>query len=161
MTKACCPGSFDPITKGHLDIIERACRAFDEVVVAVSEAPSDPKKQPLFSTDERLELISEVTSHLDGLKIEVFEGLLVDFCRQVGAQVLVKGLRAVSDFDYEMGMAQMNARMGIDTVFMATSPAFSYLSSSRMKEVVSLGGNINGLVSPVVEQRLKEKLLQP
>jgi pantetheine-phosphate adenylyltransferase len=158
MTKACCPGSFDPITKGHLDVIERAARLFDEVVVAVSEVPSTPTKHALFTIEERIELITEVASHVDGLKVGSFEGLLVKFCREVGADVVVKGLRAVTDFDYEMQMAQMNARMGIQTVFLPTSPEYSYLSSSLMKEVITLGGQITGLVPPIVEQRLLERL---
>lgn len=158
MTRACCPGSFDPVTNGHLDVIERAGRLFDELVVAVSESPSNPKKQPLFTLDERIDLISEVAAHVDGLKVTSFGGLLVEFCRQVGADVVVKGIRAVSDFDYEMQMAQMNARMGIQTVFLPTSPEYSYLSSSLMKEVASLGGDISGLVPAVVEERLLERL---
>lgn len=158
MTKACCPGSFDPITMGHLDVIERAGRLFDEVVVAVSEAPSSPKKRPLFDMDERIELIAEVTSHVDGLKVMSFDGLLVTFCQQIGADVVVKGLRAVTDFDYEMQMAHMNARMSLQTVFLPTSPEYSYLSSSLMKEVITLGGQITGLVPPIVEKRLLERL---
>ncbi|MEX2539937.1 MAG: pantetheine-phosphate adenylyltransferase [Actinomycetota bacterium] len=158
MTKACCPGSFDPITRGHLDVIERASTFFDGVIVGVSEAPSNPAKRPLFTTNERIELIRDVTSHVKGVEVTAFKGLLVEFCRQIGAHVVVKGLRAVTDFDYEMQMAQMNAKMGIETVFLPASPEFSYLSSSLMKEVVSLGGDINGLVPEVVEKRLKEKL---
>jgi pantetheine-phosphate adenylyltransferase len=158
MTTACCPGSFDPITRGHLDVIERATTFFDQVIVAVSEAPSNPAKRPLFTTNERIELIREVTSHLKGVQVTAFKGLLVEFCRGVGADVVVKGLRAVTDFDYEMQMAQMNAKMGIETVFLPASPEFSYLSSSLMKEVVSLGGDIYGLVPEVVEKLLKEKL---
>jgi pantetheine-phosphate adenylyltransferase len=159
MTKACYPGSFDPVTNGHLDVIERACRVFDEVVVAVSGSPSNPSKNALFTIDERMELITEATTHLEGIKAMNFHGiLLVDFCRQIGANAIVKGLRAVSDFDYEMQMAQMNARMGIETVFVAASPKYSFLSSSLMKEVVTLGGAVTGLVPDAVEARLKEKL---
>jgi len=158
MTKACYPGSFDPITNGHLDVIERACRVFDEVVVAVSGSPSNVTKHGLFTIEERLELLTEVTTHLEGLKVTSFEGLLVDFCRLIGANAVVKGLRALSDFDYEMTMAQMNARMGIETVFVPASPKYSYLSSSLMKEVVSLGGSVTGLVPEPVEVALKEKL---
>lgn len=158
MTKACCPGSFDPVTNGHLDVIERAAGMFDELIVAVSEAPSNVAKRPLFTTDERIELIREVTSHIEGLKVTSFDGLLVEFCRQMGADVVVKGIRAVSDFDYEMQMAQMNARMGIQTVFLPTSPEYSYLSSSLMKEVISLGGQVTGLVPPGVEKRLLERI---
>ena len=158
MRRAVFPGSFDPFTNGHLDVIERAAKIFDEIVVAVSIASSDPKKKPLFTLEERAELIHEVTDHLSGITTVPFKGLLVDVCRDVGAVCVVKGIRAVSDFDYELKQAQMNARMGIDTLFMPTSPEFSYLSSSLMKEVVMLGGDINGLVPDVVEVRLKEKL---
>jgi pantetheine-phosphate adenylyltransferase len=158
MRKAVCPGSFDPITNGHLDVIERAVKAFDELVVAVSSSASNPAKHALFTLEERIELIEEVTSHLEGITVVSFQGLLVDLCGAVRADCVVKGIRAVSDFDYEMQMAQMNGRMGVETVFLPTSPEFSYLSSSLMKEVVSLGGDINGLVPLVVEKRLKEKL---
>ncbi len=155
MTKACCPGSFDPVTNGHLDVVERACRIFDEVVVAVVENPS---KRPLFTIEERMELLREVTAHLDGVKVSSFQGLTTEFCKQVGAHVIVKGLRAVTDFDYEMQMAQMNARMGVETAFLAARPEFTYLSSSLMKEVLALGGEIDGLVPPVVLERMREKL---
>ncbi len=157
MRKAVCPGSFDPITNGHLDVIERATKAFDVIVVAVSAAPSNPAKRPLFTLEERIELIEEVTSHLENIEVVAFKGLLVDLCREHGADCVAKGIRAVSDFDYEMQMAQMNGRMGVETVFLPTSPEFSYLSSSLMKEVVALGGDINGLVPLAVEKRLKEK----
>lgn len=155
MTKACCPGSFDPVTNGHLDVIERGARIFREVVVAVL---SNPAKQPLFTTDERIEMIQEVASHIEGVKVMSFSGLLVDFCRETGCDVVVKGIRAVSDFDYEMQMSQMNARMGIQTVFLPTSPEYSYLSSSLMKEVATLGGEVTGLLPPMVEKRLHERL---
>lgn len=158
MTKACYPGSFDPVTNGHLDVIERACRVFDEVVVAVSGQPSTATKHGLFTIDDRVDMLTEVTMHIDGLKVTSFEGLLVEFCRQIGSNAVVKGLRALSDFDYEMTMAQMNARMGIETVFVPASPKYSYLSSSLMKEVVALGGSVTGLVPEIVEKRLKEKL---
>lgn len=157
MTKACCPGSFDPVTNGHMDIIERAAALFDEVIVAVVENPS---KEPLFTIDERTEMLQDVTSHLEGIKVASFRGLLVDFCRQEGADVIVKGLRAVTDFDYEMQQAQMNQKMGVDTAFMATNPEYSYLSSSLMREVVSLGGEIEGLLPPTVLTRLKETIAE-
>ena len=160
MTKAVCPGSFDPITNGHLDVIERAVKLFDELVIAVSADPSDQAKQPLFNLGERTELIEEVAGHLQGLKVISFSGLLVDLCRDVQADCVVKGIRAVSDFDYEMKQAHMNARMGVETVFLPTSPEFSYLSSSLIKEVVSLGGEVTGLVPEIVEKRLKEKFEQ-
>jgi pantetheine-phosphate adenylyltransferase len=158
MAKACCPGSFDPITNGHLDVIERTHSVFQSVVVAVAESASNPNKRALFTTDERIELIREVAGHLKGLEVTTFKGLLTDFCREQGANVVVKGLRAVSDFDYEMQMAQMNSRMGIETMFMSTRPEYSYLSSSLMKEVVALGGAVTGLVPPIVEERLIERI---
>ncbi len=154
MTKACCPGSFDPVTNGHLDVVERACRLFDEVVVAVLENPS---KRPLFTVEERVEMLREATGHLDGVKVGSFQGLVVEFCRQVGADTIVKGLRAVTDFDYEMQMAQMNSRLGVETTFLAANPEYTYLSSSLMREVVALGGKIDGLVPAFVLDRLKEK----
>jgi pantetheine-phosphate adenylyltransferase len=157
LTKAVCPGSFDPITNGHLDVIERAVKLFDELVIAVSADPSDAAKRPLFNLEQRTELINEVAGHLQGLKVISFKGLLVDLCADVQADCVVKGIRAVSDFDYEMKQAHMNARMGVETVFLPTSPEFSYLSSSLIKEVVSLGGDVTGLVPEVVEKRLKEK----
>ena len=155
MTKACCPGSFDPVTNGHLDVIERACRMFDEVVVAVVENPS---KEGLFSIEERMEMLRDVTEHLEGVKVGSFRGLTVEYCKQIGANAIVKGLRAVSDFDYEMQQAQMNARMGIETAFLPTSPKYTYLSSSLIKEVAVLGGEITGLIPPAVEERLLERL---
>jgi pantetheine-phosphate adenylyltransferase len=155
MTKACCPGSFDPVTNGHLDVIGRACGLFDEVVVAIIENPS---KHPAFTLEERTQILHEVTSEFPGVEIASFQGLTVQFCRQIGASVIVRGLRAVTDYDYEMQMAQMNARMGIETVFLATNPEYSYLSSSLIKEVVLLGGEVDGMVPPMVLDRLKEKM---
>lgn len=155
MTTACCPGSFDPVTNGHLDIIRRASGLFDEVVVAVV---SNPGKQPLFSLDERVEMLEDVLRDVDGAKVASFEGLTVEFCRRVGAAVIVKGLRAVTDFDFEMQMAQMNARMGVETMFIPTNPAYSYLSASLMKEVVRFGGAVDGLLPAQVEERLVRKL---
>jgi pantetheine-phosphate adenylyltransferase len=158
MTKACCPGSFDPITNGHMDVIERAVKLFDELVIAISADPSDETKRPLFNLEERTELIKEAAGHVQGLSVVSFKGLLVDLCGDVQADCVVKGIRAVSDFDYEMKQAHMNARMGVETVFLPTSPEYSYISSSLIKEVVALGGDISGLVPEVVEKRLKEKL---
>ncbi len=155
MTVACCPGSFDPVTNGHLDIVERAGRVFDQVIVAVLENPS---KHALFTIDERVEMLVEATSSLDNVKIASFSGLTVEFCRSQGADVIIRGLRAVSDFDFEEQMAQMNARMGVETAFMVTSPAYSYLSASLMKEVVRFGGTVSGLVPEHVERRLIDKL---
>jgi len=154
MTKACYPGSFDPVTNGHLDVVKRATRLFDEVVVAVLENPS---KRALFTFDERVEMLRQATSEFEGVKVGSFQGLVVEFCHQVGADVIVKGLRAVTDFDYEMQMAQMNKRLGVESAFLAAKPEYTYLSSSLMKEVVALGGTIDGLVPPFVLERMKEK----
>jgi pantetheine-phosphate adenylyltransferase len=153
---ALCPGTFDPVTNGHLDIIHRAARCFDEIVVAVLE---NPGKQPLFGAEERVALLKEGVAELEGVTVESFSGLLVDFARARGAKAVVKGLRAVSDFDFEMQMAQMNSRMaGVETFFVATSPQWSYLSSSLIKEVVRFGGDVTGLVPPFVQARLEDKL---
>jgi pantetheine-phosphate adenylyltransferase len=151
-----CPGSFDPVTNGHLDIIGRMSLLFDEVVVAVGK---NAGKNGLFQYGERVDMIGEVTSHLSNVKVEVFEGLLVDFCTARGIRGVVKGLRAVGDFDYELQMAQMNHRLaGIETLFVATNPLYSFLSSSLIKEVCALGGDVSGLVPDLVLDRLIERL---
>ena len=151
-----CPGSFDPITMGHLDIIERAASSFDEVVVAVVD---NPNKRAMFTIEERLALIDGETEGLTNVRAEPFSGLLVDFCRERSITVICKGLRAVSDFEYELQMAQMNHRIGgIETVFMSTSPQHSYLSSSLVKEVARLGGSIDGTVPARVEAALRARL---
>ncbi len=156
MAIALCPGSFDPVTNGHIDIIERTARHFDDVIVAVIRNPQ--KSQSLFSLEERQEMLHEVTSHLPNIRIEFFKGLLVDFAREHGAAAIVKGLRAVSDFDYELQMAQMNQRLsGIDTFFISTSPQHSFLSSSLVREVARFGGDVSSMVPPMVAQRLKER----
>jgi pantetheine-phosphate adenylyltransferase len=156
MTTAVCPGSFDPVTHGHLDIVARAARLFDEVTVAVLV---NPGKLGLFSVDERVSMLREVTANLSGVKIEAFEGLLVDFCRERGISAIVKGLRAVTDFDYELQMAQMNSRLAdVETVFVPTSPEWSFLASSLVKEVAAHGGDVSGLVPPPVLVRLHERL---
>nr|WP_238992197.1 pantetheine-phosphate adenylyltransferase [Jiangella ureilytica] len=157
MLRRClCPGSFDPVTNGHLDVIERATSLFDEVVVAVLVNVS---KKGLFSVDERIDMLEKTCAHLPEVRIVSFEGLLVDFARQRGISAVVKGLRAVSDFDYELQMAQMNHRMtGLETLFVATNPDYSFLSSSLVKEVASHGGDVAGLVPDVVLQRLHERL---
>ena len=156
MAIALCPGSFDPVTFGHLDIIERAARHFDQVVVAVIRNPQ--KSQSLFSLEERQEMLREVTEHLDNIEIEFFKGLLVDFAREHGAAAIVKGLRAVSDFDYELQMAQMNQRLsGIDTFFLSTSPQHSFLSSSLVREVARYGGDVSSMVPKAVLARLAER----
>jgi pantetheine-phosphate adenylyltransferase len=154
-TRAVYPGSFDPLTNGHLDLIERSLRIFDELIVAVV---TNPAKTALFSDEERVEMIREATR---GRRIEimVFEGLLVDFVKRVGAQAIVRGLRAVSDFEYEFQMALMNRKLReeIETVFLMPHEAYSYISSRLIKEVAGYGGSVAGLVPPGVEKRLGER----
>lgn len=150
------PGSFDPITNGHLDIIERAARLFEYVLVTVAKNSS---KAPMFSLEERMEMVREACAHLPNVSVETFDGLLVEYAHQRGARVLVRGLRAVSDFEYEMQMAHMNRRLypEIETVFMMTATKHSYLSSRIVKEIARLGGSVEGLVPDSVKQRLREK----
>lgn len=156
---AVCPGSFDPITNGHLDVVERAAARFDRVVVAVLE---NPRKEGLFTVAERLDLIRETTAHLDNVEVESFHGLLVDFCNDRGIGLICKGLRAVSDFEYELQMAQMNQQIGdIETVFLSTRPEWSYLSSSLVKEVARFGGTIDATVPPAVAAAIRDKVAAP
>jgi pantetheine-phosphate adenylyltransferase len=156
MRRAACPGSFDPVTNGHLDIVVRASRLFDEVVVAV--LPNKNKKT-LFTIEERIDMIREATAGLSNVTAEASHGLLVDFCRARGVQAIVKGLRAVSDFDYELQMAQMNHSLsGVETLFMSTNPQYAFLSSSLVKEVARYGGDVAGLVPDVVLKHLHERL---
>ena len=156
MGTALCPGSFDPVTYGHLDIIERTARHFDDVIVAVIRNPQ--KAQSLFTLEERQEMLYEVTSHLTNVRIEFFKGLLVDFARDHNANAIVKGLRAISDFDYELQMAQMNQRLsGIDTFFISTSPQYSFLSSSLVRDVARYGGDVSSMVPSVVVKRLADR----
>jgi pantetheine-phosphate adenylyltransferase len=153
---ALCPGSFDPVTNGHIDIIERTARHFDDVIIAVIRNPQ--KAQSLFTLEERQEMLRQVTAHLPNVRIEFFKGLLVDFAKVHGAETIVKGLRAISDFDYELQMAQMNQRMsGIDTFFISTSPQHSFLSSSLVREVARFGGDVSSMVPPLVAERLVER----
>jgi len=153
---ALCPGSFDPVTNGHIDIISRTARHFDDVIVAVIRNPQ--KAQSLFTLEERQEMLAEVTSHLPNVSIDFFTGLLVEFAKEHGANSIVKGLRAVSDFDYELQMAQMNQQLsGIDTFFISTSPQYSFLSSSLVREVAKFGGDVSSMVPPVVAERLDER----
>ena len=153
---ALCPGTFDPVTNGHLDIVERAARLFDRVVVAVVENPS---KEPMFSLEERRQMLKESLSHLENVEVDSFSGLLVDYARDRGVSMIVKGIRAISDFDFELQMAQMNTRLAeVETCVIPTSPTWSYLSSSLVKEVARLGGDVRGLVPDHVLERLGERL---
>jgi pantetheine-phosphate adenylyltransferase len=157
---ALCPGSFDPVTHGHVDIIERSARHFDSVIVAVIRNPQ--KSQSLFTLEERQAMLAEVIGHLPNVRIEFFKGLLVEFARVHGAEAIVKGLRAVSDFDYELQMAQMNHQLsGIDTFFLSTSPQYSFLSSSLVREVARFGGDVTTMVPPNVAKRLAERFGAP
>jgi pantetheine-phosphate adenylyltransferase len=159
MRRAVCPGSFDPVTNGHLDIIGRTSRLYDEVVVAVLVNES---KQGLFTIEERLDMLREVVKPYGNVRIEAFQGLLVDFCRAQQASVVVKGLRAVSDFDYELQMAQMNIGLaGVETLFMPTNPQHSFLSSSLVKDVAKWGGDVSAHVPEVVARRLADRLRRP
>jgi pantetheine-phosphate adenylyltransferase len=150
------PGTFDPITNGHLDLIRRALRLFDRLVVAVGRAR---EKDPMFSVDERIELIRDAVQSLEGIEVISFEGLLVDAVKNAEAVAIIRGLREVSDFEYEFQMALMNRRLAskIETVFLMPSESYTYLDSTIVKEVALLGGNVEGLVSPLVLERLKEK----
>jgi pantetheine-phosphate adenylyltransferase len=155
MKRAVCPGSFDPITYGHLDIIERASAHFDQVVVAVLE---NRTKASLFTVAERIEMIRETTSKFPNVIVDSWSGLLVDYCKTNSAQAIVKGLRAVTDFDYELQMAQVNLQSGIETMFMATAPAHSFLSSSLVKELAHYGGDVSSMVPTNVNAALKAQV---
>jgi pantetheine-phosphate adenylyltransferase len=151
-----CPGSFDPVTNGHLDVIGRAARLYDEVVVAVLV---NITKKCLFTVDERLDMLREVTSEYGNVRVDRFQGLLVDFCAANGTSAVVKGLRAVSDFEYEMQMAQMNYQMAkVETLFITANPQYSFLSSSLVKEIAQYGGDVSGLVPESVLARLRARL---
>jgi pantetheine-phosphate adenylyltransferase len=156
VARVVCPGSFDPVTNGHLDVISRAAALHDEVVVAVL---INITKKSLFSTDERVDMLREITRDLGNVRVERFHGLLVNFCTANGINAIVKGLRAVSDFEYEMQMAQMNYRLAkIETLFMTTNPLYSFLSSSLIKEIATYGGDVSGLVPEPVLGRLHARL---
>lgn len=153
---AVCPGSFDPITYGHLDIIERTSKVFDKVYISVLRNSS---KKGLFMPQERVDMIEEVTSHLDNVEVKQFDGLLVDFCHEVGAKAIVRGLRAVSDFEYEMQLTSMNRKLDsdIETIYMMTNNNYSFISSSIVKEVAKYGGKIEDVVPPHVAMLLQDK----
>lgn len=156
---AVCPGSYDPITNGHLDVIGRAAELFDEVVVAVVNA-SVRKSKPLFEIEERLKFINDATADLHNVRAEPFSVLVVEFARNIGAKAIVKGLRAISDFEYEFEMHQLNRMQApdVDTLYLMASPQYSFLSSSGVKEIVTFGGTIDSLVPERVARRLKEEL---
>jgi pantetheine-phosphate adenylyltransferase len=156
---AVCPGSYDPITNGHLDVLSRASALFDEVVVAVVNL-STRKNKPLFGIEERLSFIAEATEHLGNVRAEPFDILVVDFAHNVGAKAIVKGLRAISDFEYELEMNQLNRTQApdVESLYLMTSPQYSFLSSSGVKELATFGGDIDALVIPRVARRLKEEL---
>ena len=156
MTTALYPGSFDPPTNGHIDVVERACRHFERVIVAVV---TNPNKKPLFDAEERVELLKNTLAHLQNVEIVQHDGLTVDLARETGAGVIVKGLRAVSDLESELQMAQMNAALlpETDTFFVATNPKWSFISSTLIREVARLGGTVSGMVPPEVDEALKSK----
>ena len=150
------PGSFDPITNGHLDLIERGARLFDHLIVSILR---NDAKEPLFSLDERIEMLAEVVRVFPNVEVDSFEGLLVDYAAERGATAILRGIRAISDYEYELQMALMNRRLGprIETVFLMSHEAYSFISSRLVKEVIGLGGNISGLVPPPVEARLNAR----
>jgi len=150
-----CPGSFDPVTYGHIDIIGRAASQYGEVVAAVL---TNVHKRGLFSVDEKVAMLHECTTDLENVSISQFSGLLVDFCRDNGIGAIIRSLRSVSDFDYELQIAQMNYRLaGVETLFMTANPQYSFLSSSLVREIAQYGGDVSSLVTPEVEQRLRDK----
>lgn len=157
MKKAIYPGSFDPVTLGHIDVIERASKLFDHLIIGVL---NNSAKTPLFSVEERVKMLKEVTKHLTNVEVKSFGGLTVDFARECGANGLVRGLRAVTDFEYELQIAQLNRVIApeIDTVFLITNLNYAYLSSSSVKEVAAYGGDISSFVTPYVEEEVHKKL---
>lgn len=158
MATAICPGSFDPLTNGHIDVFTRAASIFDHVTVGVL---INEKKQSLFSVDERIDMLNEQLDPFPNVSVDAFHGLLVDYCNQHNIPIIVKGLRALSDFDYELQMAQMNHRLsGVETLFVSTNPIYGYLSSSLVKEVAKYGGDISGLVPEPVGDMMRDRLNQ-
>ncbi|RBY77469.1 pantetheine-phosphate adenylyltransferase [Blastococcus sp. TF02-09] len=158
MRRAVCPGSFDPVTNGHVDVINRAAALYDELVVAVLV---NPGKAGFFPVEERMELLREAVAHLPNVRVDSFQGLLVDYCGAHDIPVIVKGLRAVSDFEYELQMAQMNRELAaIETLFVPTAPQVGHLSSSLVKQIATFGGDVSRLVPKVVDDRLRERAAQ-
>ncbi|HIX68381.1 MAG TPA: pantetheine-phosphate adenylyltransferase [Candidatus Anaerostipes excrementavium] len=159
MSIAVYPGSFDPVTLGHLDIIERSAKVFDKLVIAVL---INSKKKPLFSTDEKVDMIRKCTKHLKNVEVTSFSGLLVDFAKEQNADVSVRGLRAITDFEYELQIAQTNRQLNrdLDTMFFTTSMEYSYVSSTIVKEIASYGGDVSSMVTPHVEECLRKKFAQ-
>ncbi len=151
------PGSFDPLTNGHLDLISRGSKIFEELVVAILR---NPEKDPLFTLAERRDMLEEATAHYDNVRVDTFEGLLVEYAEQVNATVILRGIRAISDYEYELQMALMNRKLSpqIETVFMMPAEAYSYVSSRLVKEIVRLGGSVKGLIPDLVEERLQRKV---
>ncbi|MCX5046153.1 pantetheine-phosphate adenylyltransferase [Aldersonia sp. NBC_00410] len=158
MTGAICPGSFDPVTNGHLDVIGRAAAQFDRVIVTVM---INQNKRGLFTVDERIDMLRDATTDLPNVEVASWQGLLVDFARERGVGAIVKGLRGANDFDYELQMAQMNQKLsGVDTLFIATNPTYSYLSSSLVKEVATFGGDVTGMLPDEVHKRLLTRIAE-
>jgi len=159
VTVAVYPGSFDPVTNGHIDILERTSRIFDKIIVAVVH---NVTKQALFTLDERVDLIKEGTKHLNNIEVECFNGLLADFLKARKANVIIRGLRSITDFEYESQMSMMNKKLfpEIDTIFIVSDSQYTFVSSSGIKEAAMLGGNVSSLVPAVVEKGLQEKLIQ-
>jgi pantetheine-phosphate adenylyltransferase len=158
--RAVYPGTFDPVTNGHLDLIRRSANLFDAVVVAILR---NTDKEPFFSTDEREEMLKRVVRGLRNVSVDTFDGLLVGYAQKIKASVIVRGIRAVSDYEYELQMALMNRRLSskVETVFLMPAEAYSYLSSRLVKEISELGGSVHGLVPPIVERRLRERFRRP
>lgn len=159
MLRAIYPGSFDPVTYGHLDVIKRSSKLVDELIVGVL---NNKAKTPLFSVEERVKMLDEVTKDMPNVKIIPFEGLLVDFARKTGARMVIRGLRAITDFEYELQMSQTNHKMepDVETVFLTTSLEYSYLSSTTVKEVAAFGGDISQFVPETIERRIQEKIMK-